>query len=85
MEPTYRSCIVELGGTFAAALISVKMVQACDARESSHSIQRMTRQFTAQLQGSLSKDNKSQSLHGSETILCDRVLNQTSQKDAKHF
>ena len=61
------------------------MVQECDARKSSHLIQCMARQFTAQLQGSLSKDNKSKSLHGSGTILCDGVFEQAPQTDAKYF
>ena len=63
----------------------MQMVQECDARRSWHSIQRMARQFTAQLQGSLSKDNKSQSLHGSGTILSDGVFEQAPQTDAKRF
>ena len=61
------------------------MVQKSDARRSSHSIQCMARQFTAQLQGSLSKDNKPQSLHESGTILSDGVFKQAPQTDAKHF
>ena len=61
------------------------MVQECDARKSSHSIQCMARQFTAHLQGSLSKDNKSKSLHGSGTILCNGVFEQAPQTDAKYF
>ena len=40
---------------------------------------------TAQLQDSLSKYYKSQSLHGSGTILCDSVFEQAPQTDAKHF
>ena len=62
----------------------MQMVLECDARRSSHSIQRMARQFTVQLQGSLSKENKSHSLHVSRTILCDGVLKQTPQTDAKY-
>ena len=63
----------------------MQMVQECDARKSSHSIQRTARQFTAQLQGSLYRDNKLQSLHGSGTILCDGVFEQAPQTDTKHF
>ena len=63
----------------------MQMVQDCDAKKPSHSIQCMAQQFTAQLQGSLSKDNKSQSLHGSRTNLCDGVFEQAPQTDAKHF
>ena len=62
----------------------MQMVQERDARRSSHPIQCMARQFTAQLQGSLSKDNKSQSLHGSGTILSGNVFKQAPQTDAKH-
>ena len=61
------------------------MVQERDARKSSHLIQCMARQFTAQLQRSLSKDNKSKSLHGSGTILCDGVFEQAPQTNAKYF
>ena len=52
---------------------------------SSHSIQRMACQFTAQLQGSPSEDKKSQRLHGSGMILCDVVFEQAPQTYAKHF
>ena len=40
----------------------------------------MARQFTAQLLGSLSKDNKSQNLHGSGTILYAGVFEQGSSR-----
>ena len=63
----------------------MQMVQECDARRSSHSIQSMAHQFTAQLQGNLSKDNKSQSLHVGGTILSDDVFEQVPQTDSKHF
>ena len=45
----------------------------------------MACQFTAQLQGSLARDNKLQSLHRSGTILCDGVFEQAPQTDVKHF
>ena len=45
----------------------------------------MARQFTAQLLKSLSKDNKSPSLHGSGTILSGGVFEQAPQTDVKHF
>ena len=44
----------------------------------------MAHQFTTQLQENLSKDNKSQNLHGSGTILSDGVFEQAPHTDAKH-
>ena len=62
------------------------MVQECDARDSLiRSNAWPGHQFTAQLQGSLSKDNKSQRVHGSGTILSHGVFEQGPQTDAKHF
>ena len=54
----------------------MQMIQECDGRRFSHLIRHMARQFTTQLQGSLSKDNKLQNMHGSGTILCDGVFEQ---------
>ena len=86
IQSTYQSSIVGLDCYLRSSSdLFMQMVQKCDARRSSHSIHRMTRQFTAQLQGSLSKDNKLQSLDGSGTILCDGVFEQTPQTYAKHF
>ena len=86
IELKYQSCIVGLDCYLHnSSDLFMQMVQECDARRSSHSIQRMACQFTAQLQGSLSKDNKSQSLLGSGTILCDGAFEQAPQADAKHF
>ena len=45
----------------------------------------MTRQFTAQVHVSLSRDKKLLSLHGSRTIVCDDVVEQLPKADAKHF
>ena len=70
IESTYQSCIVGMDCYLRnSSDLFMQMVQECDARRSSHSIQCMAHQFTAQLQRSLSKDNKPQSLHGSGTIL----------------
>ena len=60
-------------------------MQQCDARMSSHSKRRMARHVTANLQESLPKDNKLQSLHGSGTILSDGFFGQPPQKGVKHF
>ena len=72
-------------GTFEAALISLYKWYRSVMLGGLHSIRRMARQFTAQLQRSLFKDNKSRSLHESGTILCDGVFEQAPQTDAKHF
>ena len=64
IESTYQSCIVGLDCYLHnSSDLFMQMVQEYDARRSSHSIQCMARQSTGQLQGSLAKNNKSQSLH----------------------
>ena len=82
IESTYQSCIVGLDCYLRnSSDLFMQMVQKCDAWRSSHSIQRMARQFTAQLQKHLSKDNKSQNLHESGAILCDGVFEQAPQTE----
>ena len=86
IESTYQSCIVGLDCHLRKSSdLFMKMLQECNARRSSHLVQRMALQFTAQLQGILFKDNKSQNLHGSGTILSGGVFEQAPQTDAKHF
>ena len=85
IESTYQSCIVGLDCYLCnSSDLFMQIVRKCEARRSYHSIRRMACQFTAQLQGSLSKD-KSHKSHGSGTILCDGVFKQVPQTDAKHF
>ena len=71
--------------TFVTALV-MQMVQECDARRSSHSIQRMAQQFSAQLQESLSKDMCATScrvcMEVGPCILSGGVFEQAPQTDA---
>ena len=61
IESKYQSFIVGLDCYLCSSSnLFMVMVQECDARSSSHSIRRMSCQFTAQLQGSLSKYSKSE-------------------------
>ena len=86
IESMYQPCIVRLDCYLCNnSDPSCKWYRKYDSSMSSSSIQRIAYQFTAQLQGSLARDNKSQSLHGSETILCDGVFKLALQMDAKHF
>ena len=86
IESMYQSCIAGLDCYLHnSSDLFMQMVQECDARRYSHSIRRMAHQFTAQVQNSLSKDNTSQSLQESGTILCDGVFEQAPHTYAKHF
>ena len=63
----------------------MQKVQKSNVRMSFHSIQRMERQFLAQLQSTFSRYDNLQSQHGSGTILSDGVFEKASQTDAKQF
>ena len=63
----------------------MQLVYECDSGKARYSIKRMARRFTAQMQGDLVRDDASQSLHGSGTVVSDGVFEQAPRMDAKHF
>ena len=63
----------------------IQMIRKCDSGKSSHSIKRMACRFTAQLQRSLAKDDKSQNLHRNASILVEGGFEQAHETDARHY
>ena len=86
IEAMYKSCIVGLECYLRDSSDPyMQLVYECDSGRSRYSIKSKACRFNAQLRRDLAKDDTSQSLHGSGTVVSDGVFEQAPQMDAKHF
>ena len=86
IEAMYKSCIVELDCYLRDSSDPyMQLVYECDSGRARYSIKHMARRFTVQLQGDPARDDSSQALHGSGTVVSDGLFEQAPRMAAKPF